>query len=275
MHARLLVTWLVVALAGAAAVSSPSPAERPWLLATTALYGALCAATARSAWLLGGARKGSATVDESAPPHRLWRGGIGALLFGAVLGAAVGGVAAVLGSPRSGLGWWVLFAGTTALSYPAGAYLGKRALLRPRSRRSTTTIAWVLFDTALPAGVFAALAGLLIATLRYGGDPSVSATEASRHVAVTLLSYGMLLGIAGGLKTAREKLAGLVDAPAPTWHPPGAIATGATLGLAVLVVGPRVLGEVPTETLVMTKAVLGLVVGTGLAALGALQGARR
>lgn len=275
MHARLLVTWLVVSLAGAMAVSSPAPAELPWLLAATMLFGALTAATTRSALLLGGARKGAATVDQSAPPHRLWRGGVLALVVGALLGAAVGGAASLLERPTSWLGWGALFVGTTALAFPAGVVLGQRALRRPRSPRSSTTLAWILLDTALPAGALAALAGALVVGLRYGSEPTVSGVEVSRHLALSLLLYGALLGVAGGLKTAREKLAKLVDAPAPSLEPPGAIATGATLGLVVLVVGPRVLGEVPTEVLVFSKAALGLMAGTGLCALGALRGARR
>ena len=63
--------------------------------------------------------------------------------------------------------------------------------------------------------------------------------------------------------------------PTPSFEPPGSIATGAALGIVVLVVGPRVLDSVDTSTLVLAKALLGVFVGTGLCALGALRGARR
>lgn len=275
MHVRLLVTWLLVSFAGALAVASPQGPTTPWLLAATTLWGALCATTTRSALLLGRARQGAAAVTKDAPPHRLWRGGALALVAGAVLGAALGGAASLFVAPSTWLGWSALFVGVSALAFSTGAMLAARALRRPRSQRSTTLVAWVLVDTALPAGVLASLVGLVIVRLRYGALEHVSGVELSRHLAVSLLLYGVLLGLAGGLKTAREKRAGLVDAPAPSFDPPGAIVTGATLGLVVLVVGPRALDGVVPETLMATKAALGLVAGTALCALGALKGARR
>lgn len=275
MHARLVVTWILVSIAGAAAVTSGREPALQWLVAATALWGALSAAGARSALLLGGARAGAAKLDDTAAPHRLWRGGALALFAGALVGCAVGAAAVVVTRPASVVGWSALLTATSVAGFVVGAALAARALARPRARRTTTLPSWIVLDTALPVGVLAALTGVIVAALRFGGVERLSGVEASRHVAVSLLLYGGLLGLGGGLKTAREKLSGLVVAPSPSREPPGALASGAALGIVVLLVGPRVIDAVETSTLVISKGVLGVVVGTALCALGALRGARR
>ncbi len=273
MYARLFVTWIIAALAYAAALAGGREPPVGWLVAAVMLWGGISVAGTRSALLLGGARKGTAVMGSAAPAHRLWRGGALGLLVGAALGGALAAAASVVLVPTTWAQWATLLSLTSVLAFALGAALAARALSRPRAPRSSTLLRWILFDTALPVGVIAALAGVVIVRLRYGGLEQVSAVDAARHLAVTLLLYGVLLGLGGGLKTAREKLAGLVEAPAPAFEAPGAVVSGAALGIVVLVVLPRALAHIDVGALVVTKAALGLVVGTALCALGALRGA--
>jgi hypothetical protein len=270
---RLAAVWLLVALGGAFTLapetdSFPSTAA---LWGVGALWGAIVAVGARSGLLLGAARAGILRVRDDGQPHLLWRLTPLPAVVGVVAGAAAGAAATLVA--RGALSAWLVALGTaTALALAVGRVLHRGDVTRPRARRATTLLRWTLLGTALPAGVIAAIVGALIATLRFGDVP-VPPGELSRHLAATFWAYGLLLGTGGALKTGRERLGGLVDAPTPNRDPLPALHVGGGLGVAVLWLGPTLLPTLQPEALVGMKAALGFFVGGGLAWLGALRGA--
>jgi hypothetical protein len=265
---RALVVWALLCL-----VAAPSFAGGGGGLLLGALLGAFAAAAAalgsRSALFLTAAREGRAVLNEGAPSHSLWRGALLPLCLAVVVGGVLG-VVQGLAAPSYGSAAALLLAATAAGNLLAVPFVRKE-LARPRSPRSSSLVEWLVVDGALPGGVLAAAFGVLAALHRDG--EGLTASEAARHLALTLFAYAVLLGMAGALKAGRERGAGLVRAPEPPSWIPGPLAVGGLLGIVVLLVGPRLLGPVSVEQLAVTKAFFGLGLGTLLGALGGARGA--
>lgn len=269
---RLLSSWCV--LSGLAAWALPLRSTPPLevLLAAGTLSGMLACSSARSTALLRAAAGGQLRISDDGIRFSVWRGALPALALGTVLGALVSfALWASLSSFTPLLGFLFFFT-TTSAAAVCGIALGRRDRAVTWRRRETTLAAWVWRDTAMPAGLFAAGFAAVLTALRFPAG-LVAADEAARHAAVTALLYGVLLGLPAAMKTAREARAGLVHAV--TSHPVqlSPIAFSGTVGLAALVVVPRVLEAVDATSFVMAKGALGLVTGTAAAAVGALRGA--
>lgn len=278
----LLAAWLVLAslfgtglgLPGAPPLAGPHTAA--WLLLLALVSGVAIRATL----YLRAAREGLLALSAEGPPHALWRLAPSSALVGMVAGGPTLGAAAcgaALGAPRVSLVLGAL--GVVGCVFPAVAGLVRRDLGRTHTPRTRGPAGWLLVDTALPAGLAAALIGIAMAWTRLGHLEEIRPLPFSRHLGATLLLYATLLGPAAALKTGRERLAGLVRLPAGASLPaglrrmPGPVITGSIMALVSLVVGPHLLPALSLASLLLWKGVLGIIVGGGLALLGALRGA--
>lgn len=274
MVLRLLSSWCV--LSGLAGFALPLRAHPPLVVLTAAgaLSGTLACSSARSTALLRAASMGELRIANDGVRFTLWRGAPPSLALGAVLG--VGQALALwylLGALTPLIGFLFFFT-TTGTAALCGLALGRRDRALTWRRRETTVAAWVWLDTAMPAGVFAAGFAAVLTQLRFPVGV-VPADEAARHTAITMLLYGVLLGLPAAMKTVREGRAGLVQAMRSQTVRLSPIAFSGTVGLIALLVVPRLVETVGATTFVVAKGALGLLTGTVAAALGALRGVSR
>ncbi len=278
----LLIVWTVLGLVGGLSLSRAvsSITEGTVLLAIGAAWGALVFAGVRTQALLQVATS-TALVTPSGPVHRI----APLLPFAIVLGAAAGlgfggalfGVTSVI-PPR-----WTLIV-MCPLFTPPLVLIALRAFTadtaKERSRRTTTLFRWIVLDTALPAaivcGPFSAGFVWLRRRPEASGDANalVDVVTLSRHFALTFVIWGLCVGTAAFMKTRRERLGGLIDAPIATAVAPSPAALGGILAIVLLVIGPRVLSPQTLETAVLVKGLLGVGIGGLLSVCGAIRGAR-
>lgn len=230
---------------------------------------------AQSALFLGLARRGRITLVPESRTYRLWKFAPGAAswgLLGGLPGIGVGLLVASWGWPQLGL-----FAGAT-LVVLGGFWMLSRKLLRDLHQswtpREDSHAAWLIWDTALPAGLLAAALAAGIAWLRLGHLEWVSGPTLARHLGGTLLLYSFLLGPTGAIKVGRERLSGVVKAPDIERNWPGPIVAGGVCSLLMLVLGPRWLPQLALANAIMVKITFSAVFGSSLAYLGALRGAQ-
>lgn len=259
-----VVLLLAVAASIVAALSRP-PLSQEARLFVLLVVASVAAWSARSALLLMRARKGLLVVQPEAPKHRLAL----ATFPAAVAGLALGGAVAFAPIPDV----------VAIVAVAVAGALGAAALSHvrdPRAKgpRATSRIAWLLVDTALPAGVIAALVSVALGVARLHGASAVGGTEIARHLAATTFAYAFFLGLGGFLKAYGEQTSGLVVVEKSSRSVPGPIATGGILGVLLIFIGPRVLPALALDDVLVLKACAGLVVGGGLSLLGAMQGAR-
>jgi hypothetical protein len=264
---RVLASLALAILAVAAAAKPPLPDEAR--VVAVVVIAAVAALSSRSSLLLVAARKGSLTVDASAPKHRLLLETVPAALLGALLAAPLAMLPAVHAR------FEVLVAGVVgALS---GVALAAARDKKPKAARTSTTFTWLVVDTALPAGVVATCFGVCLAFLRLHSKDVVEPGELARHLAGTLFVYAALLGLGGFFKAYGELSAGLVvvdTAKLPHAAVPGPVVVGGVLGLAALFAIPPLAPSLALDDVLAIKAVAGLVVGGGCSLLGAIRGAR-
>jgi hypothetical protein len=231
-----------------------------------AVVAAVAAWTARAGLLLSAARKGRIVVDGAAPTYRL---------------ASAGGIAALMALFLAVAMAWslvpdaaaIVIAGTAGAS--CGALLSRRDA-RPKGPRTTSPRAWLVVDTALPAGTLAALVSIAVGSGRLHAQGVVAPMETARHLAATTFAYALFLGLGGFAKAFSEKASGLVVVSASTKGrapSPGPLLAGGVTGVLFLFIGPRVLPTLPLVDVLALKAVAGLLIGGALSYLGALQGA--
>lgn len=272
---RLGAAWAVVALAGALALvredaREPEPAL---VVLVVALWGGLAGAGLRTGVFLVAARAGFVQLRRDAPPHLLWRLVPAPAVTTALLGAGLG--LALTGAQLSPAATWSAgLVGVTLAAVLVARVVGRRDVGAPRSARRTTWVRWCVLGTALPAALLTAVVGALIAQVRFAGLGEVDPGELSRHLAVTLWSYGLFVGLAGALKTGRERRAGLVEVETPDFNAPPPLHVGGALGVAALWIGPMVLPAMPVDAVVVLKAAVGIGAGGLIGLLGALRGAR-
>ena len=261
--ARVFLSLALGTLA-VAAVAKP-PLDDDARAVVILVVAAVAGLSARSSLLLLSARRGFLVVDAGAPQHRLLFVSGPAALLGVVLAVPL----YFLGDahPR----FEVLLAG---LFGAAGGVILALADRKPKGPRATSLFAWVVVDTALPAGVVAACAGVCIAFLRLHAKDVVTAGELARHLGATTFFYALLLGLGGFFKTYGEQTAGLVVVAKSDHRVPGPVVVGGTLGVLLLVVVSRFVPALPLLDVLVIKAAAGVVVGGGLSLLGAIQGAR-
>lgn len=271
---RLLSSWCV--LSGLAACALPLRSTPPLdvVLAAGTLSGMLACSSARSTALLRAATGSTLHTSENGIRFSVWRGALPALALGTLLGAVVSFTLWAAVSAFTPVLGFLLFFTTTSAAAVCGLALGQRDRAVTWRRRDTGFAAWVWLDTAMPAGLFAAGFAAVLTRLRFPVG-LVDGDEAARHAAVTVLLYGVLLGLPAAMKTAREARAGLVHAVASPPMQLSPIAFSGTVGLVTLVLVPRVVEAIEATSFVIAKGALGLVTGTVAAALGALHGATR
>lgn len=257
----VVVLGLCSAIVAALARPPLAPDARLLVLAVIA---SVAAWSARSSLLLLAARKQRLHVDASAPTHRL---------------SVAAGAAALPALATGVLVWWsplndraaIVLVGT--LGALIGALLS-RGDQRPKGPRKTLRISWLLLDTALPAGMIAALVSTAIGVARLHALATVSPAEIARHLAATTFAYAVLLGLAGYAKGFGEKKSGLVIVHAMRGRSPGPIVVGGIAGVLLIFVGPHVLPALSFGNVLVLKATVGMLGGGALSLLGALQGAR-
>lgn len=273
----IVLVWTVLgAIGGIALARSATPVNAlTALLILGAAWGALVFFGVRGAAVLQRAVAQPAPRPKTSPPHRMARLLPVALSAGAVAGLAFGGALFLsmqwVSTPIALAVFSPLLTAALAL-FAVVAF--KKDTSTSVSTRSTTLARWVLLDTALPAALVCAPVSAGFAWLRLRGAADVEAVAFARHFALTFVLWGGAVGTAAFLKTRRERVGKLVDAPLATATVPSPGAFAGILAILVLVVGPRVLPPLPIETVVALKAVLGFVVGGAFSALGALRGAR-
>lgn len=259
---RFVVVLGVCAVVVASLARPPLDADaRLFVLIVVA---SVAAWSARSGLLLLAARKDYVVLDTGAPTHRLAITAASAALLAAGAGAATSA------SPLDDRAAIVAVGVAGAL---IGALLSRRDA-RPKGPRTTSRLAWLLVDTALPAGIIAALVSVAVGTARLHALDVVGPTETARHLAATTFAYAVFLGLGGFAKAFGEKKSGLVVVHAKQTSSPGPILVGGVAGVLLIFVGPRVLPTLPLADVLVLKATVGLVVGGALSLLGALQGAR-
>lgn len=274
---RVLGAWLLVAVAGSVVLTAPGGAT--WNLghAVGFLATLSCFATLgmRTSLYLAGARAGAVPLDPSSPPHHLWRFLPGSIALGLVLMLPALGLyvtARYIGVPQEGV-----VAGAVLVVLVSGVATRKRVtrdLARAQSPRHTTLFRWIVLDTALPAGILAAFVGTGIGWIRLGQLEEITPSQLSRHLAVNIFVYAFFLGLAGALKTGRERLSGLVIAPRIEGDSPGPLGVGGFLGVLVLAGGPTLFPSCSPTVMLAIKALLGFLVGGVLCGLGAWNGAK-
>lgn len=277
----LLWAWCGLAVTFGVGLTLPGPPALQalpvvgWLV----IFAASAAITMRATLFLRAARDGRLEPTAGGRPHALWRLAPTSALAGVLVSApALGGAAlgASIGAPRASLSAGAL--AIAACAFWAAGRLVDRDLARAHAPRHRSFAGWLLVDTALPAGVAAALIGVAMAWTRLGHLDEIRPVTLARHLGATLLLYALLLGPAAALKVGRERLSGLVLPLEPARLPsvlmalPGPVVTGATLALATLLLGPLLLPAMSPAALLTWKAALGVGIGGLLALLGALRG---
>lgn len=259
---RFVVIFGVLAALVAALARPPLLPEARWFVLV--VIAGVAAWSTRSGLLLLAARKQRLVLDTGAPTHRL------AVASGtaALLGLGLGALLSLSAIPdRSAI---VVVGVGGAL---CGALLSRRDR-RAKGPRVTSRLAWLLFDTALPAGIIAALVSVAIGTARLHALDVVGPTEIARHLAATTFAYAIFLGLGGFAKAFGEKKGGLVIVHAKQTSSPGPILVGGVAGVLLIFLGPRLLPSLPLVEVLVLKAGVGLLMGGALSLLGALQGAR-
>ena len=158
-----------------------------------------------------------------------------------------------------------------------GAAVGSLLALtdkRPKGPRATTLFAWLVLDTALPAGVVAALAGVCIAFLRLHAKDVVTPGELARHLGATTFLYALFMGLGGFFKAYGEQSSGLVVVKKTDGNVPSPLVVGGTIAIAFLLFIGRVVPPLPLVDVLVIKGTAGLFLGGGFSLLGAIQGAR-
>lgn len=247
---------------------------RPREVGLCLLCGALLSGMgSQSALFLGLARRGEVPLRPGAAPYRLWKLAPKAVLWGLVGG--VPGISAGVLFAWLGAMQWGLFVGANLVVLGA-FWVQRRKVLRDLRRiwssRSDSLTAWLVFDTALPAGLLAAALAAGIAWLRLGHLDWVPASTLSRHLGATLLLYSFLLGPGAAIKVGRERLSGLVKAPETERILPGPIIAGGVCSLLLLVLGPRLLPTLAFSDVLLLKITFSGCFGACLAYLGARRG---
>lgn len=246
----------------AALVARPPVPGLPYVVAG---LGAVLGFAGRSALFVLFVRRGLVKSTAGARPHGLLLGN----LVGALLGAAA---ALPFALALEGFTRAAIVGGGVAALLPAAA-LALRATRAERGPRTVSLAVWLLRDTALPAGLLAAVAGAGAVWVRLHAFDVVPPGELARHLGGTTYLYAILLGIGGFLKASAEIKGGLVVTAVPQRSTPGPLLLGAALGTALLLSAP-LLPALPFATVLWLKVALGLIGGGGLSLLGALQGAR-
>lgn len=263
--APVRVVVLLGICAGIVAALARPPLTQEARVFVLLVVASVAAWSARSALLLMRARKGLLVVEASAATHRLALATLPAAAAGLALGGALAfapvpdAIAVVVGGVAGAL---------------IGVVLSNARDARAKGPRTTSRVAWLLVDTALPAGVIAALVSTALGVARLHGASEVGGTEIARHLAATTFAYSFFLGLGGFLKAYGEQTSGIVVVEKWTRSVPGPIATGGILGVVLIFVGPRVLPSLALQDVLVLKACAGLIVGGGLSLLGAMQGAR-
>ena len=257
----LLIVVTSAILAGLARPPLPD-AARTFVILVLAGVAAL---SARSSLLLLAARRGLLVVDAAAPRHRLLFASAPAALASAALALPL------TLAPAEHARFAVLCAGV--LGALVGAALATRDR-RPKGPRPTSTSAWLVLDTALPAGVVAGLVGVTFGFLRLHALDVVQPGELARHLAGTTFAYALFVGLGGFYKAYGEQSAGLVVVTKLERAVPGPVLVGGVLGIALLIVVARAVPPLALKDALVVKAAVGFVAGATLSLLGALQGAR-
>lgn len=260
---RSLLVLSLGALAVTASARPPLPETARGVVILTVAF--VSAWTTRSGLLLLAARKRLVPLDEKAPLHRLARTAGATAVLASLLAAPL----VVTPSHWSRLP--ILAAAIVGIA--AGAFFARRDD-RPRRPRTSSRAAWLLADTAFPAGILAALMGVDVAFLRLHDAAQVSPGTAARHLAGSVFLYALLLGLGGLSKAFSEKAAGLVLVDEVTVQTPGPLVVGGMLGVGFLFAGPALLPTLSLTNLLGLKALVGFFAGGGLSLLGALQGQR-
>lgn len=255
----VLVLGLVVLVAGAA---PPMPAGGGGALV---IVGAIAAWATRSTLFLAAVRRGRVSVVPSGRVHHLGR-----LAARAAVLSAAAALPLILTPPDHVRGA-LLAAGALGITLAAALDRRDRA---PRMPRSTSRAAWLVADTALPAGALAAALGVCVATLNLHARAPVQPETLARHMAGSTFVYALLLGLGGFSKAWTEQRSGLVRVAPTSARVPGPIVTGLALGVGELFLVPVLVGPLPLESVLALKAMVGFCVGGGLCLLGALRGAR-
>ena len=264
---RVIAIWSVLSLVMAAlAHARPEDAPTRGLGMSVLLWCAVVAVGTRTSSLLLSARAGAVVVTPTAKPHRLWMLAPASIVLALVIAFPFAAIA-----HRRGHAGFALAVGgvVCALVFGLAFNDGKT----PRAPRVTSSWAWCVFDTALPAALLAASAGVVVAIQRAHGTLLLPG-ELSRHLGASIAVYALLLGVGGHLKTRSERRAGLVVTTWPTGTWPTSLVVGGVLAVLCVGVGPYVFPSVNGPTLVVTKALVGFCVGGLLSLLGALGGAR-
>lgn len=263
--ALVRVVVLLAICAGIVASLARPPLDQDARWFVLLVVAGVAAWSARSALLLMGARKGLLVVDASAPKHRL---GL-ATLPASIAGLAIGALVALTPVVDQ-----VAIVVTGIACALVGVALSRMRDAKAKGPRKTSRIAWLVVDTALPAGIIAALVSTALGLSRWHAMDAVGGTEIARHLAATTFAYSFFLGLGGFLKAYGEQTSGLVVVEKSSASVPGPIVAGGILGVVLIFVGPRVLPALPLQDVLVLKACVGLVVGGTLSLLGALQGAR-
>ena len=236
---------------------------------------ALAGMGAQSALFLGLARRGGVTLTPNAAPYRLWRLAPGAALrglAGGMPGIILGGLGSSFGFPLAGLlvGGGLVILGAFWMLWRKL----KQDVELSWSPRDASLHGWLVWDTAIPAGLLAAILAAGIAWLRLSHLQWVHGATLARHLGATLLLYSFLLGPASALKVGRERLSGMVKAPESKGELPGPILTGGVCSLLMLVLGPRFMPGLVFADALTLKVVFSAIFGCALAYLGALRGSK-
>lgn len=281
---RVVVGWSVLALLLCALAAAQGKVEH--LSATTTiafcvLYAAVIAIGVSTSTAMAALRAGAVAVandDVTCARWGIWRRALQPVAAAAVVAAVVG---FVLGpaTQHAAPPFVVLLVSSLLAVVVARALtrVPQRARVCERGR-----LRWLVVEGALPAALMAAVVGVVVAVIRYGGVSSVTPGALARTLAGTCLCY-LLLGLGGFAKAFHEYKSGVVVVVGPPLaFSPGPVFPGLFFAVLVVVLGPLVLppivdtgAGVGVDVVVgIVKGVVGFVVGGALNLLGALSGHR-
>jgi|GEM_PF-1886224 len=267
-----LVVWMALALMTAWSLSEVDRFPPAGWAVLGAGFAGLCGYGVRMSLWFQRLRHKAVRLDGDRP-HRLQNLLGGA--FGVATAAAVAGGGVAFGLAQvTGAHLWVSMPACVvvglALARQSTTWMPLPDAVQPRS----TTLPALLLSTGLPTGIIASVLSVFVAYVRVYGRAEVGPSFVSKHLALTFVLYGVLLGLSAFVKVYAELTSGavVVDREAPERLPgPGAVA--GVLAIFLLVIGPRVLPALAVTTFLSAKAVVGFVLGGGLSALGGWRGA--
>ncbi len=264
---RTFLVWSILGFLGAALVKD-GHVDRDHVWLWLPLHAASAAVSGRAGLLITAARRGGVTVAPGGRRYSFVRWGLPALVIGLVVG--LGLAYAVVNAGRG-------FRFTILLLGPLSSVISVYASRAPESfaPRQESTLRLCLVDTAVWFGLLAGPIGLAVLASRLPERDAVMTGAAfSREIAGTLMFYGLWIGASAFAKTRAERVSGLVDCAPFNAPVPGPLAVAGIGAVGFLLVGPRVLDEMNSTTLMWTQGLICTVGGLCFGVLGALKGAR-